>query len=88
MRYNPLPNSLFIKNRQKLVKRLNKNSMALLCSNDVLPTNADGVMGFKQNSDLFYLTGIDQEETYLFFFQIIRKRNTEKCFLFERLTTT
>jgi Xaa-Pro aminopeptidase len=67
MRYNPLPNSLFIKNRQKLVKRLNKNSMALLCSNDVLPTNADGVMGFKQNSDLFYLTGIDQEETYLFF---------------------
>ena len=68
MRYDPLPSSLFIKNRQKLTKRLKKNSMALLCSNDVLPTNADGIMGFKQNSDLFYLTGIDQEETYLILF--------------------
>lgn len=65
MRYNPLPNTLFTKNRAKLIERLKKNSMALLCSNDVIPTNADGIMGFKQNSDLFYLTGIDQEETYL-----------------------
>ena len=65
MRYNPLPKELYIRNRQKLVKRLKKNGMALLASNDVIPTNADGVMGFKQNSDLFYLTGIDQEETYL-----------------------
>jgi len=65
MRYQPLPKELYIRNRQKIVAQLKENSMALLCSNDVIPTNADGVLGFKQNSDLFYLTGIDQEETYL-----------------------
>ncbi|MFT5884220.1 MAG: Xaa-Pro aminopeptidase [Arcticibacterium sp.] len=65
MRYQPLSKQLYIRNRQKLVAQLKENSMALLCSNDVIPTNADGVLGFKQNSDLFYLTGIDQEETYL-----------------------
>jgi Xaa-Pro aminopeptidase len=65
MRYQPLPKELYIRNRQKLVAQLEEHSMALLCSNDVIPTNADGVMGFKQNSDLFYFTGIDQEETYL-----------------------
>ncbi|AWV97534.1 aminopeptidase P family protein [Arcticibacterium luteifluviistationis] len=68
MRYTPLPKELYIKNRKKLKAALKKNSIALLTSNDVLPTNADGIMGFKQNSDLFYLTGIDQEETYLLLF--------------------
>lgn len=42
--------------------------MAVLCSNEVIPTNADGVMGFKQNSNLFYLCGIDQEDTFLVLF--------------------
>ncbi len=66
MRYQTLPNSLFIKNRDKFVERLlPRNSIAVLHSNDIMPTNADGTMGFRQNSDLFYLTGIDQEETIL-----------------------
>ncbi|KPM49363.1 aminopeptidase P N-terminal domain-containing protein [Jiulongibacter sediminis] len=65
MRYQPIPNSLFIKNRKKLGSQLKDGAVAILCSNEVLPTNADGVFGFKQNSDLFYLCGIDQEETYL-----------------------
>ena len=39
--------------------------MVIISSNDIMPTNADGTMGFKQNSDLFYLSGLDQEETIL-----------------------
>lgn len=44
---------------------LKPNSMVIIHANDVYPTNADGTMPFKQNSDLFYLTGVDQEETTL-----------------------
>ena len=39
--------------------------MVIVHANDIYPTNADGTMAFKQNSDLFYLTGVDQEETML-----------------------
>ena len=39
--------------------------MVIISSNDIMPTNADGTMGFKQNSDLYYLSGLDQEETLL-----------------------
>jgi len=65
MRYTPLNKALYIKNRQKLVDKLKPNSIAIFNSNDVMPTNADGTMKFRQNNDLFYLTGIDQEETIL-----------------------
>lgn len=69
MRYKRLPSSLFVKNRQKLAALLDNNSLAIFNSNDIMPTNADGEMGFKQNSDLFYLTGVDQEETTLLLFK-------------------
>jgi Xaa-Pro aminopeptidase len=65
MKYNPLSNKLYIKNRQKLKDRLPAKSLAVFHSNDIMPTNADGTMRFRQNNDLFYLTGIDQEETIL-----------------------
>jgi Xaa-Pro aminopeptidase len=65
MRYQPLDKDLYIRNRQKLVGRLPQNALAIFHANDVLPTNADGTMRFRQNNDLFYLTGIDQEETIL-----------------------
>jgi Xaa-Pro aminopeptidase len=65
MRYTKLPSALFVRNRRRLAKRLAPNSLAIVVANDVLPTNADGIMPFKQNSDLFYLTGVDQEETIL-----------------------
>ncbi|WP_297335356.1 aminopeptidase P family protein [Algoriphagus sp.] len=65
MKYQPLSASLYQKNRQKLAEKLGKNSVAIFNSNDILPTNADGTMKFRQNNDLFYLCGIDQEETIL-----------------------
>lgn len=68
MRYTPLPAELYISNRQRLYSQLPPGSLVILHANDVLPTNADGTMGFVQNSDLFYLSGIDQEETILVLF--------------------
>ncbi len=65
MKYSAINNNLFIENRKRFVASLKPNSIALFTSNDILPTNADGSMGFVQNSDLFYLTGVDQEETIL-----------------------
>ncbi|MEY2793941.1 MAG: hypothetical protein RJA76_1933 [Bacteroidota bacterium] len=65
MRYSPLSSSLYQKNRAKLYSKLPPKSVVLLASNDIMPTNADGTMGFVQNSDLFYLSGLDQEESFL-----------------------
>lgn len=65
MRYRPIDNQLFIENRKKLTDRLKPNSVVVVHANDIMPTNGDGTMVFKQNSDLFYLTGVDQEETIL-----------------------
>ncbi len=58
-------NSLFSDNRRKLISLMKNDSVAIINSNDILPSNADGTMKFHQNSDLFYLTGINQEETIL-----------------------
>lgn len=68
MKYHQINSNLFIKNRQKLVKELKSNSMAIFNSNDIMPTNADGTMQFRQNNDLFYLSGVDQEESVLLIF--------------------
>ena len=65
MKYLPINNQLFIHNRKRFSALLKPNSIAIFNSNDILPTNADGSLKFKQNSDLFYLSGIDQEESIL-----------------------
>lgn len=65
VRYDPIDPQLFVRNRDRLRKLLKPNSIVIVHSNDIYPTNADGSMPFKQNADLFYLTGVDQEETVL-----------------------
>ena len=65
MKYDEINSSLFIQNRKNFIQKLNKHSIAVFHSNDIMPTNADGSMKFKQNSNLFYLCGIDQEESVL-----------------------
>ncbi len=65
MRYENIGKELFATNRKRLSKELKSGSLALFNSNDIMPTNADGTMGFRQNSDLFYLSGIEQEESIL-----------------------
>ncbi len=68
MKYLPISPSLFVENRERLAKLLKPKSLAIFNSNDPMPTNADGTMGFQQNSDLLYLSGIDQEESILLIF--------------------
>lgn len=65
MRYPPIDSRLFISNRERLRQLLLPNSLAVVNANDLLPTNADGTLGLRANSDLFYLTGLEQEETLL-----------------------
>lgn len=68
MKYNPIAADLFIKNRQQLANLLEPASLAVFHSNDIMPTSADGTMPFVQDADIYYLTGIDQEETILVLF--------------------
>ena len=65
MRYPPIDKQLFINNRKRLIKELKPGSLAVFNSSDIMPTSADGTMPFRQNSDLFYLTGVVQEESIL-----------------------
>ena len=65
MKAVPLPTALFTLNRERLAQKLLPRSLAVLNANDAMPTNADGLMGHLQNADLFYLTGVHQEETIL-----------------------
>ena len=68
MKYLPLNSEIFIQNRKRFAAKMDKNSIAIFNSNDELPTNGDALHKFKQNSDLFWLTGIEQEESMLVLF--------------------
>ncbi|MCE9612592.1 MAG: aminopeptidase P N-terminal domain-containing protein [Chthoniobacter sp.] len=68
MRYAPLAPALFTENRARLAALLPPKSLAILNANDILPTNADGSLLMRPNSDLYYLTGVEQEETKLLIF--------------------
>lgn len=65
MRFSSIPAQLFIDNRERFVNKMKPNSLAIFNSNDMMPRNGDCFYPFRQNSDLFYLTGINQEETIL-----------------------
>lgn len=65
MKYVPIPHALFVENRKKFCAQLLPNSIAVFNANDEMPRSGDSNFQFRQNADLFYLTGIDQEETML-----------------------
>lgn len=68
MKYRPIDKKLFIKNRKKLAKQLKPNSITIVNANDEMPRSADSFHTYRANSDLFYLTGIGQEQTVLVLF--------------------
>ena len=68
MKYLPISTELFIKNRLKLSKQMVSNSIAIFNSNDVFSTGADSTLPFEQHRNIFYLTGVDQEESILLIF--------------------
>jgi Xaa-Pro aminopeptidase len=68
MKYLPLDPAIFTDNRRRFVKQMEKNAIAIFNSNDELPLNGDALYKFKQNSDLYWLTGIEQEDSMLILF--------------------
>jgi len=68
MKYLPLPAALFIENRKRFVKEMFPASIAIFVSNDEVPSNGDALYGFRQNSDLIWLSGIEQEDSMVILF--------------------
>ena len=68
MKYHQIDRNLFIKNRAKFVSQMKPNSVAVFNSNDIYPVSADSTLPFAQHRDLFYLSGVDQEESILMLF--------------------
>ncbi len=84
MKYTPLDNKVHIKNRENFTQQLRPKSVAIFNSNDIMPTSADGTMAFIQQTDIFYLSGIDQEESILLLFpDAYEKPNREILFIKE-----
>ena len=84
MKYEPIDKELFIKNRKKFASKLKPNSLAVFNSNDIYPISADSTLPFKQHRDIFYLSGVDQEESILVIFpDAPKKEHREMLFLKE-----
>ncbi len=68
MKYHQIDRNLFIKNRKNFMAQMKPNSLAIFNSNDIYPITADSTMPFQQHRDIFYLSGVDQEESVLVLF--------------------
>ncbi len=84
MKYQKISKSLFVKNRQKFVEKMELNGIAIFNSNDIYPISADSTMPFQQHRDIFYLSGVDQEESILVIFpNAFDEKHREMLFLKE-----
>ena len=68
MKYDRISKDLFIRNRALFTAKMKPKSLAVFCSNDIMPTSADGTMPFRQDSDMLWMSGVDQEESRLVVF--------------------
>ncbi|MBK9381860.1 MAG: aminopeptidase P N-terminal domain-containing protein [Chitinophagaceae bacterium] len=68
MKYLPLNPEIFVQNRERFARQMQKNSIAIFVSNDEVPSNGDAIFSYKQNSDLFWLSGITQEDSMIILF--------------------
>ncbi len=68
MKHLPLDPALFVRNRQRFVRAMKPGSLAIFISNDEVPTNGDALFPFRQNSDLYWLSGITQEDSQVILF--------------------
>ena len=75
MKYLPIDSSLFVQNRKNFTAQMKPNSLAIFNSNDIYPISADSTMPFQQHRDIFYLSGVDQEESVLVLFPNCPKEN-------------
>lgn len=82
MKYDPIDNRLFSKNRKHFMAHLEAKSLAVFNSNDIYPIGADSTMPFQQARDIFYLSGIDQEESMLLLFpDAVEEKHKEVLFV-------
>lgn len=75
MKYHLIDHNLFIKNRKNFAAQMKPSSLAVFNSNDIYPVSADSTMPFEQHRDIFYLSGVDQEESILVLFPDCPKEN-------------
>jgi Xaa-Pro aminopeptidase len=68
MKYHKIDSELFVKNRKNFAAKMLPSSLAVFNSNDIYPIGADSTLPFQQNRDIFYLSGVDQEESVLVIF--------------------
>ena len=68
MRHKPIKSKLFVQNRRRIADRMDSKALAVVNANDIPPTNADGTLPMQPNADMFFLTGIEQEESVLVLF--------------------
>lgn len=87
MKYLKIDSTLFIKNRKNFMSKMKPSSLAVFNSNDIYPISADSTMPFQQHRDIFYLSGVDQEESILVMFPDCPKAN-HKEILFLKETNT
>jgi len=84
MKYDLIDNALFIKNRKNFAAQMKPNSLAVFNSNDIYPVSADSTMPFEQHRDIFFLSGVDQEESILVIFpDCPKEKHREILFLKE-----
>ena len=84
MKYHPIDSKLFVKNRSNFMAQMKANSLAVFNSNDIYPISADSTMPFQQHRDIYYLSGVDQEESILVMFPYCpNKKHREILFLKE-----
>ena len=86
MKYEKIPSELFKLNRQRFMAQMRPNSIAIFQSNDLMPRSGDTTFTFRQNADLFYLSGLDQEETVLVLFPNCPKGKSFEEVVFTRAT--
>ncbi len=84
MKYHQIDSNLFVKNRKNFMAQMKPKSLAVFNSNDIYPIGADSTMPFQQSRDLFYLSGVDQDESILLLFpDAVEKKHREVLFLTE-----
>ena len=75
MRYTPLSSNLYRSNRARFMDAISQGGLAVFNSNDIYPISADSTIPFQQHRDIFYLSGIDQEESILLLFPDAKNPN-------------
>ena len=80
MKYHSIDSGLFVKNRIKFAAQMQSSALAVFNSNDVFSTGADSTLPFHQHRNIFYLSGVDQEESVLIIFQMLKIQCTRKFY--------